>query len=75
MGEAKKIVLKQFQSAPAEFGFRMPAKWERHEATSASSGLTQQQPPARTEPPSRRRKERSRLFCRGRLKQQSSAIT
>jgi Peptidylarginine deiminase and related enzymes len=33
MGEAKKIVLEQFQSAPAELGVRMPAEWERHEAT------------------------------------------
>lgn len=33
MSEVKKIVLKRFQSAPAELGFRMPAEWERHEAT------------------------------------------
>ena len=33
IGEVKEIVLERFQSAPAELGFRMPAEWERHEAT------------------------------------------
>ena len=33
MGEVKKIVLERSQSTPAELGFRMPAEWDRHEAT------------------------------------------
>jgi len=33
MSEVKKIVHERFKSTPAELGFRMPAEWERHEAT------------------------------------------